>query len=307
MMTLPFQLLKRAAFTVTAALALTTSALAGTDFTLYGDTLMWRLEPPGGGAPSYMVGTMHLVEPRLEPAIDRALERLRETGALVVETDLAGASGSEFSTAMMLTDGRALPDIIGEDEFARLLAIVEPYGIPESAASQYAPWGATLLVSMPADQVQHQAAGEAEFDQRLVDAAAAWALPVDFLEPIAEQIAVFADHPEQDQVAMLASALDLYPELDALTARMIDAYVADDLTQLADVVMRRFHWGDEALTARMVDMLITDRNQRMAERVIPMLEAHPHLVAIGAMHLPGPDGVLNLLAEQGWTVVPAEE
>jgi hypothetical protein len=47
--------------------------------------MMWRLDPPGGGAASYLVGTVHLIDDRLEPAIERALVRLAETGALAVE------------------------------------------------------------------------------------------------------------------------------------------------------------------------------------------------------------------------------
>ncbi|MGF1624720.1 MAG: TraB/GumN family protein [Alphaproteobacteria bacterium] len=304
MMTPASRLLKRAALAIGAALSLTAPAAA--DPSLYGDTLMWRLEPPGGGEPSYMVGTIHLADARLQPSIDRAIERLRETGALVVETDMSDAALADIVAAMMLTNGRTLPDVIGEAQFARLMVIAEDYGIPEEGLLPFAPWAVAMMLSVPADQLEAMATGDGVFDQRLIASAQAWTLPVETLEPTEEQIAVMSGYSETEQVAMLTATIEVHPQLHEILNEMLDAYLADDLAGLASVAMQQYESGD-AQTDRVLDALITERNHRMAARVIPMLEQRPHLIAIGAMHLPGPDGVLNLLAEQGWTVVPAEQ
>jgi uncharacterized protein len=304
-MTPPLHLLKRAAFTIATALSLVAPAAAAPDFSLYGDTLMWRLEPPGGGEPSYMVGTIHLADPRLQPQVDRALERLRETGGLVVETDMSEMSMAEMGAAMVLTDGRMLADVIGEDQFARLAVVAEAYGLPAEVLQQFAPWAVAMILSLPADQMEAMAAGGAIFDQRLVASAETWALPVETLEPLEEQIALLSGGPEAEQVAMLAGVIEMHPQMQEMMGEMVDAYLADDLAGIAAAMMRQYGAGD-AQADRALDAMITARNHRMAERVIPMLEESPHLVAIGAMHLPGTEGVLNLLAEQGWTVVPAE-
>jgi uncharacterized protein len=297
---------RRALLAVVAGLVFTTpAAAAGSDLSLNGETLLWRLDPPGGGAPSYMVGTIHIVDERLQPSIDRALVRLEEAGALVVEVDISDAAQLDVMQAMLLTDGRALPDIIGEDQFARLAEIGAAYQLPAFFLRQLAPWGAALMISVPADQIEKMAAGAPVFDQSLVDAAQLRGLPVETLETVQEQIAAFAGHPEADQVTMLDQALDLHPQLGAMVAEMIDRYLEDDLAGLTAVALREMETGDVGLNQRVLDLLITERNQRMAERVLPLIESRPHLVAIGAMHLPGETGVLNLLAERGWTVTPA--
>lgn len=302
------KLIGRVFLTAGMAMALAVPALGGEfDLSLNGDTLMWRLDPPDGGAPSYMVGTIHMVDDRLGPAIDRAMRRLDETGALVVETDVSELAQLNVMQAMMLQGDRSLPDIVGEDVFDRLLAVAEPYGMPAYFLRKLAPWGAAMMISVPADQVRAMAAGGAVFDQLLVNAAEARAMPVETLEAIDEQVAVFADHPEADQVSLLVAALEMHPKLDAMVAEMVGRYVADDLAGLAEVAMREMDMGDEELSERMINALIVDRNRRMAERVAPLLQSRPHLVAIGAMHLPGEVGVLNLLAQRGWTVAPAPE
>jgi uncharacterized protein len=297
---------KRAAHAIAAALSLIAPAAAAPDLSLYGDTLMWRLEPPGGGEPSYIVGTIHLADPRLQPSIDQALERLQETGALVVETDMSDPSMADIAAAMLLTDGRTLSEIVGEEQFARLAVVAETFGMPAESLQQFAPWAVAMLLSFPADQMEAMAAGDGFFDQRLVASAEAWALPVETLEPIEEQIAMLSSGPEEVQVAMLGSLIEMRPQMQVMMGEMVEAYLVDDLAGLAAAAMQQFEAGDEA-SDRMLDAMITERNHRMAERVIPMLEEQPHLVAIGALHLPGTEGVLNLLAEQGWTVVPAAE
>lgn len=306
-----FELARRTLLSLAAGLPLAipaAQAADGMDLSLNGETLAWRLDPPAGGTPSFVVGTIHAVDDQLQPSIDRALALLDEAGALVVEVDLGDGAQLDLVSAMLLSDGRTLPEIIGEEQFARLAAITsDAYALPGEFLSGLAPWGAALMISVPAEQVRRMATGAPVFDQALVDHANAAGLPVETLESVDEQIAAFAGHPEADQVTMLAQAIDMHPRLDAMVAEMIARYIEDDLSGIAEMALSEMQTGDTALNQRVLDKLIDERNRRMAERLLPLLEARPYLVAIGALHLPGQDGVLNLLAEQGWTVTPVEQ
>ena len=68
----------------------------------------------------------------------------------------------------------------------------------------------------------------------------------------------------------------------------------------------RQHRGHIARNQRMADdfqrRVIDDRNQRMAERAQPMLQAGKAFIAVGALHLPGDKGLLNLLEQQGYRI-----
>lgn len=296
--------LRRAALAAGFVLAVPAAA-ADPDFALNGETLMWRLDPPGGGAPSYVVGTMHLVDERLDPAVARAIGRLKETGALAVELDIDESAGLRMAERMSLPPGRDLEAIVGEEDFARLVQVVAPYGLTPDALSQVTPWAVAMMIGIPVEQLEAMAAGAPEFDRQLVDAAVARGLPVTSLETIDEQIDAFATISEADQVALLAAMIALHPGLADLYATMIDRYAADDLAALMTLGMAGLDAGDPEVTARVLESLLLVRNRRMAERMGPLLDGRPHLVAVGAMHLPGREGVLELMRAQGWTVTPA--
>jgi uncharacterized protein len=275
------------------------------EFSLNGESLMWRLDPPGGGAPSYVVGTMHLVDERLDPAVARAIGRLEEAGALAVEIDIDDDVAQRMGERMHLPPGRDLAAMIGPDRFASLAAIAAEYGMPAEALVQVAPWAAAMMIGIPADQLEATAAGAPELDQQLVDAAVVRGLPVASLETIDEQIDAFAAGPEADQVVFLAHMIEGHAGLARRYAEMLDRYVADDLAGLMALGLAGIDTGDPEVTARLVEAVLLVRNRRMAARMVPLLEAQPHLVAVGAMHLPGREGVLELMRNRGWTVTRA--
>jgi uncharacterized protein YbaP (TraB family) len=60
--------------------------------------------------------------------------------------------------------------------------------------------------------------------------------------------------------------------------------------------------GDQRLADDLQRRLIRDRNRLMAERMQPYLEQGRAFVAVGALHLPGADGLLQLLQQRGYAL-----
>ena len=52
--------------------------------------------------------------------------------------------------------------------------------------------------------------------------------------------------------------------------------------------------------------LLVDRNAKMRTAALPLLEKGNAFIAVGALHLPGPTGLVALLRESGYTVTPVE-
>ncbi|MEX0954632.1 MAG: TraB/GumN family protein [Rhizobiaceae bacterium] len=51
--------------------------------------------------------------------------------------------------------------------------------------------------------------------------------------------------------------------------------------------------------------MVSARNHGMVEAALPMIEEGGAFIAVGALHLPGSDGLVALLAAEGLKVQPA--
>ncbi|MBK8336899.1 MAG: TraB/GumN family protein [Sterolibacteriaceae bacterium] len=124
------------------------------------------------------------------------------------------------------------------------------------------------------------------------------------LETIDEQIAAMNDLPEESQLALLRHAEANYERIQQSFAALRDAYLARDLAAIW-IFNRDLMAGGEEIephNARFLDSLLYRRNQRFAERLMPLLDQGGTFAAFGALHLYGPRGVPALLARRGYTV-----
>jgi hypothetical protein len=122
------------------------------------------------------------------------------------------------------------------------------------------------------------------------------------LETLQEQLDLFDTMPEADQIALLRDAVDNFQQLDTLHAELLAAYKQRDLGKLLTIYEASMRVGDQRLAEDFQLRLIDERNQRMAERMQPYLQQGKAFVAVGALHLPGKDGLLERLQQQGYTL-----
>lgn len=257
--------------------------------------LLWKIET-AGGEPSYLFGTMHSEDPRvvqLPSPVRAALETARGVTlevALDPESLLAMASG-------FMLDGRRLEAIVGAPLYHRAAAAVATYGIPEAVLATMKPWAVAVILTAPPGDTG------AVLDLLLYQQAVAAGKPVDGLETPKEQLGVFDGLSESDQVALLEDTLDSLPEAERMLKEVTDAYLARDLQRLATISEAAMRGSDPGRMERFCRALITERNQRMATRMQPYLRRGGRFIAVGALHLPGADGLLRLLSQQGYHLI----
>jgi uncharacterized protein YbaP (TraB family) len=258
--------------------------------------LLWKIETPGA-SPSYLFGTIHTDDPRvtaLPAPVSRALDG---SDRFVMEALLDGDSLVQMAKAMYFSDGRTLEQVVGNDLYAATLKALTARGVPAADVEKQKPWAAMMALSMPPPRT-------GEFlDLVLETRAARQGKPVAGLETMAEQIAVFDELPMADQIALLKETVRGLPELDKDLGELIRAYLARDLRGLA-AIGEKHEPGEEPLYRHVMERLLTRRNTRMAQRMGPFLKQGNAFVAVGAAHLAGNEGLLNLLEQAGYRVTP---
>ena len=175
------------------------------------EAMLWRVEKTGA-APSHLLGTVHLSDPRvakLTPAIQSALEK-SSTMAL----EIADLSPEKMASSMALAvplfvymDGRQLDTVLSADQFAKARDSLAKNGLPAEMASKIKPWFVFMLLAVAECERNRQAAGALALDSLLEKEAERRKMPVVGLETFESQLGVFAALPESQQVDMLKATL----------------------------------------------------------------------------------------------------
>lgn len=274
--------------------------------------LFWRATR--GAEVIHLIGTFHLDDPRhvatmerLSPVLDGATALLVEAGPeeeAALKTRLA-----RDPSLMINSEGPTLREALPEAEWQALAAAMEARGVPAFMASKLRPWYLTMLLGVPACNLAALADGSNGLDRQLVEEAEARAIPVQALEPYDTIFGIFGDLPQKEQLEMITSALAMEPRSADMAVTLADSYFAEE-GRLIWEFLRVETLKMPGYTPERVDeefalteeVLMNKRNRAW----IPVIEAAaakgPVLVAFGALHLSGKEGVLALLEAQGFRV-----
>ena len=264
-----------------------------------------------------LIGTYHLDDARHAATVTALTPALQKATALLVEAGPAEeAALKDLMTRepqrLLITSGPTLPEALPPAQWQRLSDALNARGIPAFMAARMKPVFLSAILAIPAcNFATAAAAAEAGLDKRLIAAATAQGLPVQGLEPFDTIFAIFDQFSAADQIAMLTQSLDSDGGSDDMAQTLTDAYFAGDarlfwlFSYQQSLSLPGMTKAEADREFALVDTaLITSRNANW----IPVIEAAaargPIVVAFGALHLSGTQGVLNLLQQDGYQISP---
>lgn len=124
------------------------------------------------------------------------------------------------------------------------------------------------------------------------------------METMAYQAGVLDSIPYKLQAEQLVSYIDNIhnnSNEDKELNEMMSAYMSQDLQKLEDL-MKKTDMGIGNFT----EVLLYNRNRNWVAKMKDILPGKTLLIAVGAGHLPGDQGVISLLRKAGYTVTPIE-
>jgi len=261
--------------------------------------VFWRIDN-GLSAPSFLLGTIHSADPRVlqwPSAIDDALQ---QASSFVLEMELKADSFFKIGSTMMFTDGHDLADLLGPSDYRRLVAAMASQPFPEAILRKMKPWVLLAMLNQPKSR-------QGEFmDLRLYRRAISQGKAVFGLETAEEQLAVFDGLAMEDQVALLRSTLNHLGDLPRMADQMVDTYLTGNLEAIADLTQSFLKQDGTDLEQRFLLRLNDERNTRMVQRMMPRIEQGGAFIAVGALHLTGPAGIIRQLAERGLRLTPVD-
>ncbi|MFW8594507.1 TraB/GumN family protein [Cribrihabitans neustonicus] len=264
----------------------------------------------------HVIGTLHLNDPRMEAITTRLAPVIGGADALLVEAD-AEAEARFLDTLArdpsltLITEGPTLIDRLPEADWQVLAEKARRHGIPPWMAAKMQPWFLSLSMAVPPCLRAPGAAPEPGLDKRLEAQADAAGVPVAALEDPLTLLGIMASDPLEDQVRELHAMLALLGTDGDAFHTMTESYFDEQAAFFLELSRRDFlahgtlprqdlerMWQD-TLTA------MTDVRNRAWLPVIEATEGTHIVVAAGALHLPGDNGLLNLLARAGYRLARA--
>jgi uncharacterized protein YbaP (TraB family) len=134
----------------------------------------------------------------------------------------------------------------------------------------------------------------------LMDKAKEKDMAIEGLETIKYQMSMFDSIPYEDQAKMLVEAVKGGDEEAENTLdEMIELYKNQDIDGLYELIM-----AEDSDMENFEDILLVTRNKNWIPKIEKFASQKPTFIAVGAGHLPGKQGVINLLKAKGYTVRP---
>jgi len=249
----------------------------------------------------YLAGSIHMLpadDAALPPGFARAYA---DSSKLVMELDLGKFDPMEAMTWMMdhgtLPTGTTLRGLLGEQRYGRVSAAAASLGMPMTGLDSLAPW----VVGIEITDLAYEHEGfdpEQGVEEQLLRRAQADHKPTAGLETLPEELGSLSSLSSADQVRMLDQTVDELKDLKSEMREVTGAWRNGDAARLAALLASEY-----GAFPALYKPLVTDRNRRWIPQVEQLLKAQDNaLVVVGALHLVGEGGLLELLRSRGYTI-----
>lgn len=267
------------------------------------NTLLWKISGNGLEKPSYLFGTIHMLcadDAVLSKNMKKVIENCDEV-YFEVDMDnlfeMVGAMGK-----MKMIGDTTLKDLLTVEEYEKVKAYFETKGsmLPFSMLETYKP----MLAASTLQEGSLPCENTAMMEQVIMEEAKIYKKKIKGMETMSYQAGVLDSIPYKLQAQQLLSYIESAgkdSKDDMQMEEMFKAYNNQDLKKLEELMVET-----DAGMAGFTDILLYHRNQNWVKKLKTLLPEKSILVAVGAGHLPGEKGVINLLRKEGYKVTPVE-
>ena len=249
----------------------------------------------------YLLGSVHLLKPDIYP-LSEAMERaFVDSSKLVLEVNLDSLNSPDAQQTMLakalLPEGKTLNEILSPATYQAVRQKVEALGLDIEALKRMKPWFLSLsLVAMKMQQLGYDA--QHGVDRHFFERARKAKKDVLGLETADFQLNLLDSLPARSQEESLLQTLKELDQFETEFEQIMRAWAAGQEKQLNDLLLQSFKEYPDIYAK-----LISERNRNWLPKIESYFQGGSKtLVVVGAAHLVGPDGVVELLKQKGYSV-----
>lgn len=271
--------------------------------------ILWKVEGNNLDKPSYILGSHHVAPADMLSRINGFKEALDGVEAVYGEINMADMNPMEMQQKMMAhimaPADSTLSKLLSPAQLDSIGALIGSYMGQPLDMAQLEPMKPVmvstqiaLLESMKAFPGFNPAA---QLDATVQNMGKAAGKKVDGLETFEFQMGVLYDNPLREQADDLMDVVRNDSANVEKAGQLANAYLSADLAKI-DSLMK-----DEDMTPEKLEKLLLSRNRDWAGKLPAIMKEQPTMIVVGCGHLPGKEGVLELLRAKGYTLTPVDK
>ena len=261
------------------------------------NSLFWKVSGKNLGEPSYLFGTFHLMGSDFTDSLTVVMDAFSQTKTLAGELVLDESMSMRIMQVAIMKD-TTLRDLLPEETYDKTAAWVkELTGMELDLLDKFNPSMIQMLITaMLQQKINKETVTPMDLHFQNL---AKENKKIEGLESFEEQIDVlFNQTSYQSQARHLEEFVNERDSSEQLVKVMNRMYREQDLHGLMEMFFKSSYSTAEK------EALLDSRNKKWIERLPELFAEQSTFVAVGALHLPGENGLVALLRREGYTVEP---
>jgi uncharacterized protein len=262
-------------------------------------SFLWRVNSDQNRL--YILGSIHLLKKETYPLKKTIEDAFEQTKKLVLEIDLGGANPEKIQQLMLQksisTDGTALHQNVSNETYEAVAKRAKELGIDIRVLSRFKPW----VVAMTMAAIKLQKLGfdpSLGIDRHLAERAKQTDKPTAGLETAEFQLELFDRFSAKEQERLLRQSMDEMDHVERNITAIVQAWKSGDVGAVEKHLLVGMRDYPE-IHRKVID----DRNQSWLPQIENLLSRGENaLIVVGAAHLVGKNGIIELLKDRGYRV-----
>jgi uncharacterized protein len=261
---------------------------------------MWKVE--SRQAVAYILGTVHMMKKEMYPLDARIEEAFRKSGfyALEFNIDEAGLLQKDLMTDIIYSGDDNIRNHISRETIYLAAKKLEEAGMPFDLMTKFKPWFLAVSIEL----FEYQKLGfdpQYGLDKYFLQKAEGTKEIIE-LESFELQMELFRSMSDRDQELFLGYSIKEIDDSEKNMDSLLSAWSKGDAGAMENLMFD--HSRDDPRLSRLYDRLFYERNRNMADKITKLLAARgTYFIAVGAGHLVGKQGIIEILARKGFSVL----
>jgi hypothetical protein len=263
-------------------------------------TFLWKVQSKTTAV--YVLGSIHFMKKESYPLSRKIEDAFDKSSVLAVEADVNDISKiniQEVLQSAFYLGGDSLEKHVSGDTYELVKKEFGGLGFPILIVSKQKPW--FLALSFESLQLMKQGYDPSYGVDMHFLSKASGKKQIKELESVDYQINLLSGFSDNEQEAFLLYTLKGAKKYGEEVDKAVDAWKSGDEDKMQAIIARSLN--EDSNIASMYEKLLYERNTRMVSKIEGYLRTDQvHFVVVGAGHLVGQKGIINLLKNKGYSV-----